>query len=226
MQKIYSNTLVKNGMPFIGKVLEQVQPYIQKCVITISNKSNDGTIQTIESLAKKYPEKFDIEFENMGTVAELTFSRQEMIYRSKDADWIMFLDDDDYWDYKSLGKAVEYVNHIREADGFAFNPYQVVDKSHYNDSWRNKWFTKLFRNIDINYRGLFPRDLIYTANTSLYWRDNLNVIRLPIRFFHLSDIKNHSFRTEKWATEFAQGLPQEATKFGNNEKEILNAIFE
>lgn len=224
MEKVVSNTLVKNGQPFIGKVLEQVIPFVDRCVVTISMRSNDGTLDVIKNLSKKYPNRIDYAFEDVKSPGELTFSRQEMIYRSGNADWILFLDDDDYWPTQSLKSIMPLLN--QKVPGFAVNPYQVVDKEGHDRSWRYKWFTKWFRNANINYRGLWPRDLVYTANTPLYWRQNEEVVKIPIKYYHLAMVKNYTFRDSPWAKEYKLPKTEEVKEYEKfDDKKDINEIF-
>lgn len=221
---IVSHTLVKNGMPFIGKVLEQVIPYMTKCVVDISHKSNDGTVEEINRLDTKYPGKLIILADISKATRELTTERQRMVY-TYPSDWILFLDDDDYWPRKSIVGVMEEIEK-NEHYAYAVNPYQVVNKKSHDNGWSMKWFTKWFKNKDINYRGEWPRDLIYTGSKPLYWRQNSEVVRLFHRFYHLSLVKEHSFRNEEWSYEyrFGKGEP-DLYKFNEDERKIIDDIF-
>ena len=81
-------------------------------------------------------------------------------------------------------------------------PYQVIDSTRHDAGWGNKWFTKWFKNGGIEYRHPWPKDLIYKNGELLYWKKNPRVKRIEVPFFHLSYIKNHSFRLEEWASQY------------------------
>ncbi len=204
MQKkpsVISHTIVRDGMPFIDLVLRQVQPFVNRSLVTISEKSKDDTLQVLRKLQKEFPNKIYIDFENVQMPGLLTKERQKQVSRSYE-DWILFLDDDDYWPEESLKEMFEFIT--LDYDALANNPYQVIDRNHYDHSWRFKWFTKWFKNQKgVNYRKQWPKDLIYLNDEILYWRNqNKRTIRVKPRYFHLSNIKPNSFRDKKWAKKF------------------------
>lgn len=193
---IYTHTLVRNGQPYIGLILRQVIPFAEKCFVTISEKSTDGTLRVIEQLREEFPGKIVLRSENVEKAADLTSVRQYQIDRTPKGKWILFLDDDDYWPEDSLETLAELMR-IQDIDGFAFNPYQVIDRDSYDDSWRNRWFTKFFKNQEgVHYKHPWPKDLIYKNEEELYWRKNSRVMRANKKYFHLSHIKPSSFRKE------------------------------
>ena len=200
---ITSHTIVRNGMPFIIPVLKAVSPLMTKMFITISEKSDDGTKEAI--LALNDP-KIEIEYENVAKPGDLTYERQKQVNKT-DTEWILFLDDDDYWDQYELDKAIHELD--SDVDGLAVNPYQLIDKENYDSSWWNKWFTKFFRNENINYRGPWPNDWIYKGDEILYWKKNPRIKKVPYRFFHLANVKPHSFRKDE-LTNYKYNIGQAA----------------
>lgn len=204
-----SHTLVKNGKPFIDLVLRQVIPFANRCLITISEKSTDGTLEVLEQLKKEFSDKVFIDFENVQSPGQLTQERQKQVDKTFE-DWILFLDDDDYWPEENLKEMVELIEKGEDIDAYSVMPYQVIDEYHYDLSWYNKSFTKWFKNQKgVHYRFPWPRDLIYLNETLLYWKTNPRVPNLGKKFFHLSHIKNTSFRKEDWAVRFKEkaGIP-------------------
>jgi len=225
MKKIVSNTLVRNGQPYIGKVLEQVIPFMYKCVVTLSVKSDDGTRKIIEDLMLKYPEKIDLEFEGVVNYGDLTEERNKMVARSKDADWLVILDDDDLWPTESLKSLVSLVELDEDVDGYNMKPFQVVDMENHDGNWSSRYFTKWQKNIDINYKGAWPKDLVYTGDTHLYWRHNSRVITVPHRFFHLSYLKSSSFREAGELDPMYNHKPPTKVKFTKEERKVLHGLL-
>lgn len=199
---ISSHTLVKNGQPFIGGVLDQVAQFVDTCKVTLSSHSDMKTVEDVVALARVYPEKFTIFFENVDNPGELTQQRQKMIDNTKE-DWILFLDDDDWWPEDSLKEMIALLDKNEDVDAYSVNPFQLLPDLKHDWKWRHRSFTKWFRNVDINYRHPWPRDLIYKGDTLLNWRKNPRVPRIPTKFFHLSAMKAHTFRDEPWAKKFA-----------------------
>ena len=203
-----TNTLVKNGQPFIGPVLEQVIPYANRCLITISEKSNDGTLETIQSLKERYSNKIVLMTENVSDPKLLTLERQKQLDMTTE-DWILFLDDDDYWFEDDIESIIDKFD--MDVDGFSFNPYQVIDYQYHDHSWRYRYFLKWFRNQKgLEYRQAWPRDLLFLQDKLLYWRTNPRVPRQKERYLHLSYLKDYSFRTEDWAKHFTLSTGQKA----------------
>jgi len=199
---ICSHTICKNSQPFIDLVLRQAIPHVNRMFITISEKSTDGTIDVVRKIEKEFKDKVRLDFENVVTPGELTQVRQNQLNHTYE-DWVWFLDDDDYWPTKSIEAVIELLNKEEDVDGYSFTPFQMVDQKHYDLSWTDKSFTKFFKYQDgVHYRHPWPRDLIYKGDSVLYWKKNKRVPRVPIRFLHLSNIKDSSFRDEEWADKF------------------------
>lgn len=195
MPKIVSHTIVKNGMPFIGVVLKAVLPFVDRMIVSVSEKSKDGTAGEVARLALENP-KIYMDRENVSNPGELTQVRQRQIDLSTDADWIFFLDDDDFWPEESLKSCIQAMQRAGDdIDAFSVNPYQLLSKDSQDARWVNKkYFTKFFRNIDINYRYPWPRDMIYKSDTLLYHKTNPRNKTLPFKFWHLAAVKGYSFR--------------------------------
>ncbi len=203
MLKISSNTIVKNGMPFIGKVLEQVAPYMHQMVITISESSGDGTIEEILKFSERHPGKVLLSFEAVNHPSKLTGVRDMQVQMST-GDWILFLDDDDYWTHEELEKCIAELEKDPTMLAYSVNPYQLIDTGHYDYSWRKRSFSKWIKNVEgLHYVFPWPRDLpADKEGNPLYWKTHPRVKRLPYKFYHLSYLKGGSFRKEGWASEF------------------------
>lgn len=197
----YSHTIVRNGMPFIPQVLRQVAPFASKMLVTLSENSIDGTREALIALKSELGEKMNMDMENVENPADLTTIRQRQLDQTPDGEWVLFLDDDDWYSRDALQQIEMFLGN--DIDGIAVRPYQLTGGYYYDPTWDNKWFTKLFRKQKgVHYRHPWPRDLIYKNDDLLYWKKNARVPRVPTRFFHLSYLKDHSFRTEKWALDY------------------------
>lgn len=202
MPKITSNTICKNGMPFIGKVLEQVEPYMEEMIIHLSAKSNDGTRKVLQDLAEKYP-KIKLFEENVAIPAQLTEIRNRQVKMTK-SDWILFLDDDDYWPKDQFELCLNELDKDPNVLSYSVNPYQLVDFENEDMSWKGKkYFAKFLRREGLRYIFPWPRDLPADKdNVPLYWKTHPQAKTLPYRFYHLALMKDHSFRSEEWAKKF------------------------
>ena len=202
MATISANTIVRNGMPFIGKVLRQVAPLVDELRITISEKSNDGTVREVDKVFEDFPGKVFVDFENVENQGELTQVQQAQADKST-GEWILFLSDDDYWPINEFRKCVVELDKNPDVLAYSINPYQLLDYEHYDASWNNKSFSKFLRKEGMKYIGTWPRELPSDKyGKPLYWKTHARVQRLQHRFYHLSYLKDSSFRNEEWAKQF------------------------
>jgi glycosyltransferase involved in cell wall biosynthesis len=185
-------------MPFIEPVLRNAEPFMDRMLVTISEKSDDGTLGVLRGLEREFKNKLRIDFENVPFKGALTAERQKQIQKTSE-DWVLFLDDDDWWPKESLEEMVKLINKGKEVDAYAVSPYQVVSEKYYDHRWYDeKFFTKWFKNEGINYRYLWPKDLIFKEKAMLYWKRNPRVIPLKGKYLHLAWVKDGSFREEDW----------------------------
>ena len=198
---ITSNTLVRNGMPYIGKVLKQVAPFMDEMVICISEGSNDGTKEEIMKVMAPYQGKIVWMTENVKNKGDLTEVENEMVRKST-SDWVLFLSDDDYWPRDELVSCLALLGSDPPISAYSVTPYQLIDLEHYDSSWDNKSFSKFLRNDELNFKGPWPKDMPFTGNVSLYHGHSPQIVKkLPYRFYHLSYMKETSFRKEDWVPD-------------------------
>ena len=200
MYSITSHTIVKNGKPFIGKVLNQVAPYMDRMIIHLSCKSTDRTLDDIRRIVGQNPGKVKLRFENVKKPGELTEIRKEQV-KETTTKWILFLDDDDYWPHDQLELCLKELGKDEETLAYSVNPYQLVDMEHYDHGWRKKSFSKFLRKEGLTYIKPWPKDLPADKDEKpLYWKTHPKVKTLPYKFYHLSYLKDGSFREEDWAS--------------------------
>lgn len=203
MPSISSNTIVKNGMPYIGKVLEQVAPYMEKMIVHLSVKSDDGTVEELKRIYDLFPNKLIIYPENVSKPGDLTAVRNEQVSKTN-SDWILFLDDDDYWPKDQLELCLAELDKDKEVLSYSVNPYQLIDFKTHDKSWEGKkFFAKFLRKRGLRYIGDWPKDMPCDEwGKMVYWKTHPQARTLPYRFYHLALIKGHSFRSEEWANNY------------------------
>lgn len=221
---ICSHTIVKNGMPFIDLVLRQVLPMVNKSLITISEKSNDGTLEVVKKIEKDFAPKITVMFENVEDPGDLTKERQKQLEMTSE-DWVLFLDDDDYWPSESLAEIHDLMED-HEVDAYAVHPYHLLNQDYYDQSFKNKWFTKFFKNQPgVHYEHPWPRDLIYKGEELLYWKTNPRVPRIPVKYFHLAYLKDYSFRNQPGFEAYRQ-IQGDRTIIPNRMRDEVWKIYE
>lgn len=199
-----SHTLVKHGMPYIGKVLDRVAPFMEKCFVTVSEHTDDATADQINWVSRRYPNKFVLATENVALPSHLSAERQKQL-RQTTSDWVMFVDDDDYWPLSSLYEMLDFIRTRlpKEAVAVANHPFQLTGPATYDPAFDNKWFTKWFSaQAGFVYAGPWPKDNIYDDGRTLTYRHHPGVVANDFRYFHLSYLKDHSFRDEEWAAKY------------------------
>ena len=137
--------------------------------------------------------------ENVKSKGDLTEVENQMVKKST-GDWVLFLSDDDYWPQDQLQLCLKELDKKSHILSYSVSPYQLIDLENYDSSWNNKYFAKFLRNQELNFRDPWPRDMPFSGDTSLYWKHAPEVTeRLDYRFYHLSYLKESSFREEDWA---------------------------
>lgn len=187
-------------MPFIEKVLKQVEPFMEKMVITLSEKSNDGTAAIVHRFKQEHPQKVILLTENVKEPAQLTEERNKQLVHSP-SDWILFLDDDDYWPVSQLQKCLKFLDKDKDTLAYAVSSYHLLDTEHCDYRSLFKFYSKFLRNTEgLHYLRTWPRDMPADKNEIfLHWESHPKVKILPYKFYHLMELKNHSFRKhENW----------------------------
>lgn len=196
MPRITSHTIVKDGMPFIGLVLRQIEPFMDRMLIDVSEKSTDGTLEEVERFAKEYGDKVVITIEREKTFEDVVNARNRQISDTK-TEWSMLLDDDDFWCHDDLKKVLDYIDEYgKDYNGFSVSPYQMIDFKTYDVSWLGKrQFSKFLKIQDgLHYKGGFPLEIPYLKNLSLYHKHNPKTKCIHFHFYHLALMKYNSFR--------------------------------
>lgn len=191
MATITSNTIVKNGMPFIGKILKRTLPYVDQMIITLSVKSDENTIREVKGIVDP---KIEIYWEDVQSKWELTDVENEQISKSK-GDWILLLEDDDLWPLKELEKYLGYTKNPGEYMAFSVNPLQLITWDTYDYDKDDKFYPKLFKRKGATMEKPFPKNLLVNNGIKLMG-DIPQIKRTDCRYFHIPTLKEHSFRNE------------------------------
>jgi hypothetical protein len=193
-------------MPYIIKVLEQVAPYTDRMIVTLSMKSDDGTREALYDFMRRNA-KVILSQEKVEKLADLTDIRNEQI-RLSDTEWVMHLDDDDYWPREQLELCLKELDRDPNILAYSVSPCQLLDSEYYDNSeyWNRKSYSKFQRRDGLRVEKPYPSDVPTDKNgRPLYWKTNPQVKKLPYFFYHLSAVKGYSFRKD---IEFAKYIPK------------------
>ncbi len=192
-------------MPYIGRVLRAVAPYMDHMIVTSSIHSDQETIDEIQKVAAEFPGKMFIAQEDVSDPSELTQVRQDQVDRTY-TDWFLVLDDDNLWLPEQLELCLAELDKDPEVMAFSVEVRQVIDENHHDSSWHKKSFSDFIRNKDIEWQGNWPKDLAHDKDGALYHKTHPYVKRLPYWHYHLSYVKDWTFRKDGWANEFRQNV--------------------
>ena len=124
---ICSHTVVRDGAEFIKPVLEQVLPYVTRALISIDERSSDGTVDIIKKLQKEH-DNMEVSFfkhddcEGVG----LTTEKNEHIKRTTEK-WVWHLDDDEYWPTDQIEGLMARLKRAKDDErGFAVRPHALA----------------------------------------------------------------------------------------------------
>jgi glycosyltransferase involved in cell wall biosynthesis len=104
---IVVHALVKNEARWLWYSISSVIDYVDK-ILLWDTGSTDGTLEIIEELRKKYPNKID--YREYGEVTPETFTkaRQEMLEETL-SDWFIVVDADEIWWKESIKKVSDTI---------------------------------------------------------------------------------------------------------------------
>lgn len=125
--------MVKNDARWLWYSVGSVIDYVDK-VLLWDTGSTDGTLEIINEIIKKYPNKIIFNKTNQNTPQEFTIVRQKMLDATK-ADWFIMLDGDEIWWGDNIQDLLsEIKNADNTVESFVVPTINVVgDIFHYQD---------------------------------------------------------------------------------------------
>jgi len=105
--KICGHTVVKNEARFLWFSVLSVIDHLDKLLLWDTG-STDGTLEIIEKLRERYPDKILFKQRKQETVEDFANVRQEMLDET-DSDWILMLDADEIWWKESIKRVVDLI---------------------------------------------------------------------------------------------------------------------
>ena len=106
--KIWAHTLVKNEARWLWFSVISVIEHVDKILLWDSG-STDDTLEIIEALKNKYPDKILFKKRIINTPEEFPKVRQEML-EATNADWFIVLDGDEVWWKDSINRVIQTIN--------------------------------------------------------------------------------------------------------------------
>lgn len=128
---ICGHTMVKNEYRWLWYSVTSVIDYVDKLLLWDMG-STDGTIEIIEALIKKFPDKIIYKKIDQSSPSEFTKVRQQML-DATNADWILMVDGDEIWWKDSIVKMVDFLRSGAEGGESVYVPTvnTVGDIFHY-----------------------------------------------------------------------------------------------
>jgi len=135
-------------------------------------------------------------YEDVSDVSKLTEERNKQLKHTT-TDWVLFLDDDDYWPRDQLELCLNELGKEEDILAYSVTPYQLLDEWHYDTSWEKRSFSKFLKKEGLSFTKPWPKDLPINQGKFLHWKKHPDLVKkLPYRFFHLSNLKYWSFRNQ------------------------------
>lgn len=137
--KIYSNTIVYNEENFVWFAIESIINFVDKAII-YDTGSTDSTVEIINDLKKKYPEKIIFSEEGKADGKRFSTLRQKMLDQS-DCDWIIVLDGDEIWPRSSIEKLTTLIKNEGQKLNAIYVPFYnlVGDVYHFQKETKGKY---------------------------------------------------------------------------------------
>ncbi|HEC64669.1 MAG TPA: glycosyltransferase [bacterium] len=205
MVKICSHTIVKNGADFIEPCLRQILPHVNRALVSIDDRSSDGTVEIIKKLEKEY-DNLDVDYFTVKDSKDLVEARNRQIERTTE-DYFWVVDDDEYWleeDIKRLFK------HFEKYDDLAFRVtfwFPINDKQCWLLETRHSQIERVFKNVPgMVWYKTFPAERIHYKGTHLIRTHKRDRLLKDIFYIHFSYLKDHGWRNETPPRRRSKGL--------------------
>ncbi|OGH68379.1 MAG: hypothetical protein A3I29_04135 [Candidatus Magasanikbacteria bacterium RIFCSPLOWO2_02_FULL_44_11] len=133
---ITAHCIVKNEENFVHYTIASVIEYVDRIII-FDTGSTDRTIERIQKLAARYPDKIIFEEKGPCSKVEHTKFRQEMLDRTA-SDWFMILDGDEIWTKRGMQEVKDLITE-NEKVNCVIAPYYLCVGDIFHHSIRGKY---------------------------------------------------------------------------------------
>ncbi len=218
MPTITAHCIVKNEENFVGFAIASVINAVDK-VLVYDTGSTDATVEIIEKLVKKYPEKIHFEQKGPCNKEQHTVLRQTMIAATT-TDWFMILDGDEIWTERGLTEMKECIT--QESATCLVVPFYLCVGDIFHQYYRTGDFTILGR------RGFFSPRVIRKHNgvrwlgeynqDALVFGDGVSILGsgthfMQARYWHVSHLKRSSQDQDDYSSGGSRRRKQRLTYF-------------
>jgi glycosyltransferase involved in cell wall biosynthesis len=167
---------------YITRAIESVieQTFQDYSILVVDDGSDDDSIQLINKLMDKYPEKIKLirHWRNQNKGILKTY---ELALSKVKSEYVAFLEADDWWDKDYLKTKVEILHKFHQV-GVVFSGYKVVSKGWYGKEmvFRQmilRWFMKKGRPFD-NFVNLLKKNNVATFSAFVTRKSLLDSIKI------------------------------------------------
>src|SRR6185503_20600367 len=109
---IVAHTIVRNGADVIRQCLKAALPYVDRALVLVDSRSNDGTKNIVFELERQHSNLFVEQVEIKTPQVDLVEARNAML-KASDEDWIWILDSDEYYPKETID---EILYHLPDPD--------------------------------------------------------------------------------------------------------------
>lgn len=191
MNDVCVHTMTRTGQ-YLEPVIRSVAPYVKQILLFVDDRSKVDIYEKIDDLKKEFDNLEVVKFHVDNPFDDLTDIRNTMIEMTKDK-WIWIVDDDEYWPQN----VIESIKLNDDIKGVATMCYAVWNsvKAHYSCSI--SFIPRIFKNTgQLKWKGKFTKEKLYDGEEELTNLKNQNIKQLPIRYIHLTHVKEDVWRDE------------------------------
>lgn len=234
MSAITAHCLVKNEESFVGYAIESVIDFVDK-IMVFDTGSADKTIEIIQGLVKKYPNKIIFEEKGVCDKARHTELRNEMIKKTM-TDWFMILDGDEVWTRRGMGEAMAIIKNQPAIECIVTPFYLCVGdifhryykKGGIELLGKKDFFYPRFFKITNNIRwsGDYNKDTLVDNSGNVFFNQNNSVI-MAARYWHLTHLRRSSRDDLDYSSGGSRKVKRRLTYFiiGKKINELIPEVF-
>ena len=204
MYDVAVNMIVRNGEDSIAACLETILPRVKKAIVLIDDTSTDSTSAIVHRLSKKW-DNLEVKWypvrEPLIDVVAMRNAALELIKEK----WVWIVDSDEYYPEDTVWQ----IALADDCDVYTFQCWAVWNKQKAHCSSSKPRIPRIFRNDGRRWEGKFGKERLV--------RPTDRIKDLPLRYIHLTHVKNETWRKEFRMERVADGkhlipMPLEAVK--------------
>lgn len=189
------NTLVRNGEPYIAKVLLSVLPYVDRVLVYLDDSCTDDTRVTLRELYSTHKNLEVKLFEHPDNMGDLTKIRNQMLEESTE-DWVWIIDDDEVYPKEMVDKVLNALKTSSAYDLLAVRGWFLVGNGMHHRARSKAWIPRIVRREGAVWKRAFSGEMLFNGKKRLWKSEKMRKLS-DIWYYHYSYLKPYSWRDER-----------------------------